>query len=324
MKTESISTQQFSNSTTQPSGAPAFWKIAAAFGAIYVVWGSTYLGIRYAVESIPPFFMAGTRFLTAGLVLIVVARIRGAGMPKRLEWRDAAIAGGLMLMIGNGGVTWAELVIPSSVAALLVALTPLWMVLFDWMSPSGVRPRAMVFVGLAVGFVGVALLARDGVNESSGSAYGWGVAALMLSSICWAIGSIFNGHARKPGSALMGVGMQMSAGGVLLLVIAAVLGEPAAFSFSRVTAVSAWAWLYLTLIGSLVGFTAYIWLLQVSTPARVSTYAYVNPLIAVLLGCTVGHEPVSKRLLVAGALIVLAVALIVRSNASGGATARVR
>jgi drug/metabolite transporter (DMT)-like permease len=168
------------------------------------------------------------------------------------------------------------------------------------------------------------LLARDGVNESSGSAYGWGVAALMLSSICWAIGSIFNRHARKPGSALMGVGMQMSAGGVLLLVIAAVLGEPAAFSFSRVTAVSAWAWLYLTLIGSLVGFTAYIWLLQVSTPARVSTYAYVNPLIAVLLGCTVGHEPMSKRLLVAGALIVLAVALIVRSNASGGSTARVR
>ena len=136
--------------------APPVWGVIAAFAAVYVIWGSTYLGIRYAVESIPPFLMAGTRNLTAGLMLYAFARARGGATPSRVEWRDAAITGGLLLAVGNGGVTWAEQVIPSSVTALLVALTPLWMVLFDWLRPRGIRPRPFVVAGLAVGFVGVA------------------------------------------------------------------------------------------------------------------------------------------------------------------------
>ena len=293
--------------------APPVWGVIAAFAAVYVIWGSTYLGIRYAVESIPPFLMAGTRNLTAGLLLYAFARVRGGVTPSRLEWRDAAITGGLLLAVGNGGVTWAEQFIPSSVTALLVALTPLWMVLFDWLRPHGVRPRPFVVAGLAVGFVGVALLARgDGIHP--GPANGWGIVALMAASISWAFGSIFGRHAHKPVSPLLGVAMQMIAGGSLLLGLAILRGEASHFSFGQVTLLSAASWLYLIVAGSLVGYTCYVWLLHATTPARVATYAYVNPFIAVLLGCTIGREAFSHALLVAGGLIILAVALIVRGG----------
>ena len=295
------------------SSTPPVWGVIAAFAAVYVIWGSTYLGIRYAVESIPPFLMAGTRNLAAGLLLYAFARARGGTAPTRVEWRDAAISGGLLLAISNGGVTWAEQVISSSVTALMVALTPLWMVLFDWLRPEGVRPRPFVIAGLAVGFMGVLLLAR-GQGNHAGPAYGWGIAALITASMSWAFGSIFSRQARKPASPLLGVAMQMIAGGSLLLGLAAAHGEASQFSFGRVTWLSAGAWLYLTVAGSLVGYTCYVWLLHATTPARVATYAYVNPFIAVLLGCTIGHEAFSHELLVAGGLIILAVVLIVRGG----------
>jgi drug/metabolite transporter (DMT)-like permease len=292
---------------------PPLWGVIAAFAAVYVLWGSTYLGIRYAVESIPPFLMAGTRNLFAGLLLFAFARARGGGAPSRLEWRDAVITGGLLLTVGNGGVTWAEQVIPSGVTALLVGLVPLWMVVFDWLRPGGVRPRPLVVAGLAVGFAGVALLARQG--SQFGPAYGWGVVVLMAASMSWAFGSIFGRQAHKPASPLLGVSMQMMAGGGLLLVLAVADGEVAQFSPGRVTLLSAGAWLYLVVAGSLVGYTCYVWLLHATTPARVATYAYVNPLIAVLLGCTLGREVFSHELFVAGGLILMAVVLIVRGGA---------
>jgi drug/metabolite transporter (DMT)-like permease len=298
--------------------APA-WLVVAAFATVYLVWGSTYLGIRYAVDSIPPFMMAGARHLVAGVVLFAFVYWRGVAMPKWIEWRDAAIAGILMLVIGNGGVTWAEQRIPSGVTALLVALVPLWMVLLDWFRPGGTRPRVWVSVGLLMGIAGVTLLAR-GHGEHHESAYGWSVAALMIASICWAWGSLFSRSARKPKSPLLAVAMQMIAGGTVLLLLAAAQGEFGRFAFNHVTRVSFGSWLYLTIAGSLIAYTAYVWILQVSTPARVATYAYVNPLIAVILGCTFGHEMFSRELIVAGALIVLAVVLIVR----GGAQSAVR
>ena len=297
------------------SAAAPMTGVVAAFAAVYIIWGSTYLGIRYAVESIPPFLMAGTRNLAAGLLLYALARARGGTAPSRVEWRNAVITGGLLLTIGNGGVTWAEQVIPSSVTALVVALTPLWMVLFEWLRPEGVRPRPFVMAGLGVGFMGVALLASGNGNHS-GPAYGWGIAALLAASMSWAFGSIFSRQARKPASPLLGVAMQMIAGGVLLLGLALVRGEVAQFSFDRVTLLSVSAWLYLTAFGSLVGYTCYVWLLHASTPARVATYAYVNPFIAVLLGCTIGREAFSHELVVAGVLIIAAVVLIVRGGAS--------
>ena len=164
--------------TTDSHRTPPLWLVIAAFAAVYVIWGSTYLGIRYAVESIPPFLMAGTRNLIAGLLLFVFAWARGSAATSRIQWRDAAIAGTLMLAIGNGAVTWAEQMIPSGVTALLIALTPVWMVLFDWLRPKGTRPGALVIAGLVVGFAGVTLLARKN-GHGAGPAYGWGVAALM-------------------------------------------------------------------------------------------------------------------------------------------------
>jgi len=293
--------------------APPVYGVIAAFAAVYVIWGSTYLGIRYAVESIPPFLMAGTRNLAAGLLLFAFARVRGGGTPSRIEWRDAAVTGGLLLTVGNGGVSYAEQVVPSGVTALLAALVPLWMVLFDWLRPHGVRPRPLVAVGLLVGFTGVALLAR-GPGNHSGPIHGWGVWVVMASSMSWALGSIFGRGAHKPASPLLGVAMQMIAGGGLLLGLAFARGEASQFSFERVTLLSAGAWLYLIVAGSLVGYTCYVWLLHATTPARVATYAYVNPFIAVLLGCTIGRETFSQVLLVAGALVILAVALIVRGG----------
>ena len=300
--------------TTDSHRTAPLWLIIAAFAAVYLIWGSTYLGIRYAVESIPPFLMAGTRNFIAGLLLFVFARARGSGSPSRIQWRDAAIAGTLMLTIGNGCVTWAEQMIPSGVTALLVALTPVWMVLFDWLRPKGTRPGALVIAGLVVGFAGVALLARKN-GHGAGPAYGWGVVALMASSIGWSLGSIFNRSANKPASPFLSVAMQMMCGGAVLLGAAVMNGELKTFSFAQVTWLSFGAWLYLMVAGSIIAFTAYVWLLHVSTPARVSTSAYVNPLIAVLLGSTIGHEPISQAVFVAGIMIIASVVLVLRGGA---------
>lgn len=298
---------------TDTNERPRLGLILAAFAAVYVIWGSTYLGIRYAVESIPPFLMAGSRHVVAGLLLFVFARARGAAAPTRMHWRDAAIAGGLMLTLGNGGVTWAEQTIPSSVAALLIGLTPVWMVLFDWLRPGGARPGSLVMLGLAVGFVGVALLA-GGKPGSSGPGNLWGVVAIIAASIGWSLGSIFNRTADKPASPFLSVALQMIAGGAVLLGLAIAGGELRTFSFARVSWVSFGAWFYLMAAGSLIAYTAYVWLLHATTPARVATYAYVNPLIAVLLGCTIGREPFSHEIMVAGALIIAAVVLVLRGG----------
>jgi drug/metabolite transporter (DMT)-like permease len=322
MKTETTGSDSNEIASSQPDPSQKhapLWLVVAAFAAVYLIWGSTYLGIRYAVQSIPPFLMAGTRHLAAGIALFSFARLRGAPAPRWVEWRDAAIAGTLMLVIGNGGVTWAEQKIPSSVAALVVALTPLWMVLLDWARPGGVRPRALVGAGLVVGIAGVALLARGGSTQHHEAAYGWSVAALIAASIGWAFGSIFNRSARKPSSPFLSVSMQMIAGGSVLVGLAATRGEFGQFAFARVTPVSFGSWLYLTVAGSLVGYTAYVWLLHASTPARVATYAYVNPFIAVLLGCTLGREVFSRELVAAGALIIVAVVFIVRGGAQASA-----
>jgi drug/metabolite transporter (DMT)-like permease len=319
MKTETSSSNEISErDSVSRAGTPAhhpapLWLVVTAFAAVYTLWGSTYLGIRFAVETIPPFLMAGARHFTAGIALFAFARWRGAAAPTWRQWRDATIVGTLLLVIGNGGLSWAEQRVASGTAALLCALTPLYMVLFDWLRPGGVRPRALVGAGLVVGFVGVGLLAR-GHGEHHEAAYGWSVAVVMVAAFSWAYGSMFNRTAQKPASPFLGVAMQMVAGGTILFGVAAARGEFGQFHPHQVTAVSFGSLLYLTIFGSLIGYTAYIWLLHASTPARVATYAYVNPLIAVLLGCTLGHELFSHEMIVAGVLIIVAVVLIVRGG----------
>nr|MBF6590811.1 EamA family transporter [Ktedonobacterales bacterium] len=173
-------------------------RVIAAFATVYVIWGSTYLAIRYAIETMPPFLMAATRFLVAGVVLYVVVRLRGAARPNRFHWRSALIVGVLLLASGNGGVVWAERVLPSSIAALLVAMVPVWMALLDWLRPGGARPRALVFVGLALGFVGVGLLVFQDGTATGGAINLVGAGAVLVASLSWAAGSVYARHARMP------------------------------------------------------------------------------------------------------------------------------
>jgi drug/metabolite transporter (DMT)-like permease len=286
--------------------------VIAAFAAVYVIWGSTYLGIRLAIDSIPPLLMAGARFMLAGCILYGAMRAFGAARPDRVHWRSAFIIGGLLLLGGNGGVSWAQQTVPSGIAALVVAAVPLWIILVDWLRPSGRRPSILVWLGLAIGFGGVVLLVMGKNQLGQRIVNPAGAVALIFATITWAFGSVYSRHAPKPKSALLAVAMQMMAGGFLQFLAGFALGEAHSFSWARITPASAWAFVYLTLVGSLVGFTAYVWLLQVSTPAKVSTYAYVNPLIAVGLGHWILNEPVPKSILLAGALILAAVILITR------------
>src|SRR4051812_12168100 len=285
-----------------------------AFATLYVVWGSTYLAIKYAVQTIPPYLMAGGRFLVSGVILYAWARWRGSPNPSRAEWRDAIVVGALLLCAGNGAVGWAEQRVPSGITALLVASVPLWMVLLDWLRPHGKRPSAIVSLGLVVGLLGVAWLALPGSN-GSGHVNTAGAAMLLFGSISWAGGSIYSRQGARPASAEMTTSIQMISGSVALIIVATSMGELSRFHPSQVTWASFGGWMYLVTFGALLGFTAYIFLLRETTPAKASTYAYVNPVVAVVLGWAVAGEPITSRMLVAAAIIIASVALI---TATGG------
>ncbi len=285
--------------------------LIVAFAIVYVVWGSTYLAIRFAIETLPPFLMAAARFLTAGTVLYVWARLAaGAEKPGRAQWKAAAIVGSLLLLGGNGLVVWSELRIPSGVAALLGGTTPLWMVLIDWLRRGGVRPTGQVVAGLLCGLAGLVWLVGPDSLAGGGRIDTIGVVAVVLSSIAWAAGSIYQRHARMPASPALSTAMQMLTGGAALLVVAVALGEWPQVGVASLSLRSVLAFLYLVVFGSIVAFSAYVWLLRASTPARVSTHTYVNPIIAVLLGWALADEPLTPRMLVAAAVIIGGVALI--------------
>ena len=288
---------------------PAAGLVLAAFAAVYLLWGSTYLAIIFAIDTLPPLLMAGARFLLAGSILYAVMRLRGEAAPAPRHWRSAAIIGALLLLCGNGGVTLAERTVPSGVAALLVAMVPMWMVLLEWVRPGGVRPTVRTLLGLLVGFAGIGVLVGPGATQG-GPVDPFGAGLVMLGSAAWAAGSIYSRGAPLPKSALLATGMEMMWGGAWLLAAGVLRGEAWSTDFSAVSGTSLLAWAYLVVFGSLVGFTAYIWLLGVTTAARASTYAYVNPVVAVLLGWWLLDEPLTARVLVAAAIIVLAVAVI--------------
>lgn len=292
-------------------------KLIAAFAAIYLIWGSTYLGILVALETMPPFLMAGTRFLIAGALLYAWMRVSGAPRPARIHWRNAAIIGGLLLVGGNGGVVLAEQLVPSGLAALLVAILPIWMVLLDWARPRGRNPGGAVLFGLALGVIGlVVLIGPSALHAGSASAGGagrislTGVGLLIFASFSWAVGSLLSRHVELPRSAAVATAMEMLCAGAMMLVISVILREPIYFDPSLVSARSLAGWLYLVTFGSLVGFSAYVWLLKVAPPARVATYAYVNPVVAILLGWAFAGETLTLRTAVASAIIIGAVALI--------------
>jgi drug/metabolite transporter (DMT)-like permease len=290
-------------------------EILLAFGAVYVLWGSTYLAIRIGVETIPPFVLAGLRHSIAGVILYAWVRgTKRAGRPEPRHWRSAALVGGLLLLGGNGLVTWAEQRVPSGLAALIVASVPLWMTLID-AALSRRRPHGVVLAGLAMGLSGIAFLAAPGRFAGGGHVDPLGAAALLTAALLWAAGSLVSRRVALPSSTLLATAMEMVAGGAILLTVAGLTGELSAFSLPAVSARSVLALGYLIVAGSLLGFSAYVFLLGATTPARVATYAYVNPVVAVFLGWLAAGESVTPRTLVAAAVIVSAVALIIRHGA---------
>jgi drug/metabolite transporter (DMT)-like permease len=293
-----------------PSPSPARGALILAFTAIYLLWGSTYLGIRVCVETMPPFLMAGVRFLIAGALLFTFLKLRGAAWPTARQWSINAIIGTFLLLGGNGLVVWAEQTIPSGIAALLIGVSPLFFVLIEWAWPGGSRPRLLTLAALLLGFFGVAWLAAPWESAAHGGFEPRGVIAILCACFLWSFGSIYSRHAKHGADPFLASGLQMLGGGAALLLVALFHGD---FGQLNLAAIAPRAWMafaYLIAFGSLVGFSTFVWLMKHSTPARVSTYAYVNPVVAVFLGWLILHEPISSRTLIASAIIVAAVVII--------------
>lgn len=285
--------------------------------SIYIVWGSTYLAIRFAVETIPPFLMAGTRNFLAGVILYVFMRLRGTPAPTKLHWRNAAIVGVLLLTGGNGLVSWAEQTVPSAITALLVGAVPLWMILIDWISgryrDPDKRPNWLAFLGVFTGFGGIVLLVNP-FQLGGGQVDLIGSGALLLGALLWAGGSLYSREAVLPSSPLLGTSMEMIAGGVGLFLVSGLAGEWGRLDLAAVSQKSLNGMLYLIVFGSLVGFASYTWLLRAAPTTLVSTYAYVNPIVAMFLGVVLGNEVISGQMLLAAAIILASVAIITFSR----------
>lgn len=286
-------------------------RLLAAFAAVYIIWGSTYLAIRFAVETLPPLLMAGARFVIAGAILMAFSRLREPLLrPSRVDWRTGLVSGLLLLLGGNGGVAWAEQRVPSGIASLLVAVVPLWMVMLDWLRPGGRRPPLLVFLGLAIGLGGLGLLMGPDALHGGGDISVSGAVVLFLASALWAAGSLYIKHSPRSTSALIGAATQMIAGGLCLVIVAGMVGELAQVDLAHTSSRSVLGFLYLVTFGSLIGFTAYFYVLAHTTAAKAATYAYVNPVVAVFLGWALAHEPVTSRTMLAAAVILAGVAII--------------
>lgn len=299
--------------------------VLIAFALVYIVWGSTYLAIRIGIESFPPLLLAGTRHLITGLILYPLLRWKTGVQPTASHWRMSFITGFLLLFVGNGGVCIAERTVPSGVTALLVATVSLWMVLVDWLRPRGTRPVPQVIAGLILGFGGLALLVGPKNLGGSGRVDPLGVGILLIASLAWASGSVYSKHAGGlSGSPFLGAAMQSLSGGVALWIAGILSGEVRGFHFAAVTLRSWLALAYLIAFGSMVGFTAYIYMLKKSTATRVATYAFVNPVVALFLGWLLVGESITLRTVIAAAVILTAVLLVITARHPEQAPARRR
>ncbi len=290
--------------------------IIIAFAALYLIWGSTYLGIRFAIETIPPFLMAGTRFLIAGLIMYAIAWSQGIVKSSWANWRTSLIIGACLLLGGNGGVTISEKYIDSGLAAVIVAVVPIYIVVLGWVTGMASRPTAVVWLGLVGGFVGVGILLGPSLRFSSNDAHGpaIGMSILLVSSFLWSAGSLYSRAAKHAASPFLTAAQQMICGGMLLLLTGALTGEMRRFHPGSVSILSVASFAYLVIIGAVVGYTAYIWLLRHCDPAKVATYAYVNPIVAVLLGAVFAGETLTMRTLIAAALIIGSVAMVITAQ----------
>ena len=292
--------------------------LIAGFAAIYIIWGSTYLGIRIAVETMPPFLMAGVRFLVAGAIVAAYIGFTRGFHATAKQWRDNAIIGGFLCLGGNGLVSWAEQKVPSGIATLIISAGPVFIVLMDWAvhaffkdGKRGTRPGALTFVGLALGIVGLVILVGPDVLATGATSLDpWSVFGLLAATLLWGVGMLYMRYVSGPAEPFTASGIQMLCGSGWLLLTGVLTGELARVHPEAITSRSIIAWSYLVIFGSLIGFSTFTWLMKHSTPARVSTYAYVNPVVAVFLGWLVLHEPVSPRIFLAAGVIIAGVAII--------------
>lgn len=305
-------------------GSASGLAIWSALIAVYIVWGSTYLAIRFVVETMPPFLAAGFRFLIAGGVLYAFSRLRGEKAPFRIEWRSAAIVGLFLIVGGNGAVMWAEQRVASGIAALMIASVPLWIALLDTIRPGGRRPDRWVALSVLAGFIGIIILIGPSQMVGSEDQVDLiGVAVLLFAAFSWAVGSLYNRGARLPDSPLLATGMQMLAGSLGLILLGSVVGEWSQMDVTAFSTNSLLGFVYLVIFGSWVGFASYIWLLRVAPTTLVSTYAYVNPLVAILLGSLLAGEVLTSRVLMAAIFILGSVVVITLTTPSGSKAAPV-
>ena len=291
-------------------------RVLLAFAAVYILWGSTYLFIRFAIDTIPPFLLGATRFVASGGALYLLARWRGAPRPTSTDLRLAGITGVLMLGLGNGGVMLAEKTVPSGIVALIVSCVPIWVVMIDWLRPQGVRPRKTMFAGLALGLVGMVILIGPKAIIGEGNIDEVGTLILLVGSVSWSIGTLMTRWSKRSGSPLVFAALQMLAASAAMLVMSLFTGDWRQFSWSGLTPLSIFSFWYLVIAGSIIGYTAYVYLLGVVSAAKASTYAYVNPIIAVVLGWLFANEPLGGRTIVAAAVILAGVAIITSSQSS--------
>lgn len=295
--------------TTQSNWDP---KLILAFAMIYIVWGSTYLAIAFAVQTIPPFLAIGSRFLTAGVLLFGFMRIRGVPMPPKERLINGGIIGFLTLGLGTGLVAWAEQFIDSGFAALIITAVPLWFVLFDWLMLKGGAPTRPVIIGLILGFIGISLLTGPELVSGVQNTNALAVLLVIIATLSWSAGSLRSKMIRMPENLFMSSAVQMTFGGLMVTLIGLTLGEGSGLSITQISSTSFWAWMYLVVFGSFGAFSAYVWLLGNAPPKQISSYAFVNPVVAVFLGWWLADELVNARILTACVIMVSAVALIVR------------
>ena len=293
-----------------PAPRPTTAALVAAFAAIYLIWGSTYLAIRYAIETLPPLLMMGIRHLCAGAALYAWTRLRGTPAPKLREWLHPALIGALLFLGGHGSLAWAEQHVPSGIAALLVATLPMWIVVLARIKGTERRFGGRALSGLVLGFAGVAVLFGPDVLQHSGEVNLLGAGAVLFGTFIWAAGTIYMRSVKMPDSPVISSAMQMLAGGAALMVAATLTRETSNFHLSAVSGRSWLALAYLAVFGSIIAFTAYSWLHTVATPSRVATYAYVNPVVAVLLGWLLAAEPMGFYTVIAMVVILAGVALV--------------
>jgi drug/metabolite transporter (DMT)-like permease len=296
--------------------APKKSRVIIAFAALYLIWGSTFLGIRFAIETIPPFLMAGARFVLAGAIMYAIGWWQGISKSSWANWRTSLIIGACLLLAGNGGVTISEQYIDSGLAALIVAIVPIYIVLLAWGTGMAARPIPFVWLGLVGGFIGVGILLGPALRFSSNGERhpAVGMSILLISSFVWSVGSLYSRTAKHAASPFLTAAQQMICGGLLLLLAGAATGELRRLHPGSISILSLASFAYLVIIGAVVGYTAYIWLLRHCDPAKVATYAYVNPIVAVLLGTAFAGETLNMRTIIAASLIIGSVAVVITAQ----------